>query len=59
MIQFLKDGKLELYDLENDLKESNNLAVARPELAAQLVAEMRAWRKDNQVPLPPDSVLDY
>jgi hypothetical protein len=55
----LKEGKLELYDLGNGLKESNNLAAARPELAAQLVAEMRAWRKDNKVPLPPDSVLDF
>lgn len=59
LIQFLKDGKLELYDLEKDRKESNNLAESQPELANQLLAEMVAWRKENSVPLPPHSILEF
>ena len=58
LIQFLKDGELELYDLENDLKEANNLAKSKPELAAKLLSEMIAWRKENNVPLPPNSILE-
>lgn len=58
LIQFLADGKLELYDLENDLKESNNLVEAQPELAAQLLEEMVTWRVENEVALPPSSVLE-
>ncbi len=35
--------KLELYDLRSDPAESRNLAPERPELAEQLVTELRAW----------------
>ena len=59
LIQFLKDGKLELYDLKNDIKESQNLADDQPDLAAKLLNEMVAWRKANRVPLPLNSVLEF
>lgn len=59
LIQFLKDGKLELYDLMRDPKEEHNLADEKPEVALRLVKQLVAWRQENQVPLPPESTLAY
>jgi len=38
-------GALELFDLENDLNEQNNLAPKMPQLAAELHAKLKKWRK--------------
>ncbi len=58
LIQYLKDGVIELYNTEEDLDESENLSNSHPEIAAQLLQELVAWRKQNEVPLPPSSVLE-
>ncbi len=58
LIQTLKDGRIELYDTEADLKESRDLAKSHPEKAQQLLGELVAWRIQNDVPLPPSSVLE-
>ncbi|MGJ8724075.1 MAG: sulfatase [Roseibacillus sp.] len=58
LIQYLMDGKLELYDLVNDEAEKNNLAEKNPELAQSLLNELEAWRKEHQAPLPPGSKLN-
>ncbi|WP_435895780.1 sulfatase [Oceaniferula spumae] len=59
LIQFLKNGKIELYNLKDDLKESVNLASKKPEVAQELVKELAQWRKANKVPLPPSSKLQF
>jgi arylsulfatase A-like enzyme len=59
LIQFLLDGKVELYNLKNDLKESTDLSDSQSETKEALLAELQQWRKDNNVPLPPASVLEY
>ncbi len=59
LIQFLNSGKLELYNLEEDLKESKNLAEQETQTSQALLTELLAWRKENNVPLPPASVLEY
>ncbi|MDF2376747.1 MAG: sulfatase [Verrucomicrobiales bacterium] len=59
LIQFLKDGKLELYDLSRDPREEKNLADEKPEIAQRLLEQLVQWRKDNDVPLPPESPLDH
>ena len=57
LIQFLADGKMELYDLKNDPREKKNLVQTNPELAQRLLSELVNWRKTNHVPLPPGSPL--
>lgn len=55
LIQYLSTGKVELYNLESDPKESNNLAQEKPEVAKQLLKELVQWRIKNHVPLPPNA----
>ena len=46
LIEFFEEGDLELYNLEADPAESNNLAQSMPEKAQELLTKMRKWRKD-------------
>ena len=57
LIQFLKNGNIELYNLSQDLKESRNLAATHPEIAQALLKQLTTWHRDNQAPLPPSSQL--
>lgn len=59
LIQFLLDGKMELYDLDKDLKETYNLVNKNPKVVSQLLEELINWRKENDVPLPPASTLMF
>ncbi|WP_139957427.1 sulfatase [Flavicella sediminum] len=59
LIQFLATGKLELYNLLADPSESKNLAEINVNITEEMLKELIAWRKENKVPLPPNSVLDY
>lgn len=59
LIQFLNDGKVELYNLKEDLKETENLAGSNKEKASQLLDELVNWRKRNHVPLPSASILAF
>jgi arylsulfatase A-like enzyme len=52
LMEYLEEGKLELYNLREDLGETRNLATEKPEIAAQLHARMVAWRKDVNAPMP-------
>ncbi len=44
LMEFLEDGRLELYNLRDDISESKNLAASMPEKAAQLHERLIAWR---------------
>lgn len=45
LIEQLEDNSLELYDLENDLSETRNIAADHKEITERLAAELRRWRK--------------
>ena len=59
LIQFLLDGKVELYNLENDLAETTNLTEIEPKISQELLEELIQWRKKNKVSLPSSSPLEY
>ncbi len=44
LIEFFEDGRLELYDLEADPGERNNVVVAEPHTCRRLHAALVAWR---------------
>ena len=59
LIQYLKRGDVELYNTEEDLKESSNLASSNPELTQAMLKELVDWRQAGAIPLPPSSSLDH
>ncbi len=52
LMEFFEDGRLELYRLDEDLGEQHDLATSNPEKAAELHAQLKAWRAAIQAPMP-------
>jgi len=52
LMEFFEDGRLELYNLKDDIGETNNLAQKMPDKAKQLHDKMLAWRKEIKAPMP-------
>jgi arylsulfatase A len=54
LIEFLADGRVELYNLKVDIGERDNLASQMPEKTHELQNRLHAWRKDigAQMPTP-------
>ena len=52
LIEWLEDGRLELYDLNVDIGESTNLAATHPERAAKMAAELKQWRTEVGAKMP-------
>jgi arylsulfatase A-like enzyme len=45
LIEWLEDGRVELFDVAADIGETKDLAVREPRRVAQLRAELHAWQK--------------
>lgn len=52
LIEFFEDSRLELYDLENDPGERNNLAAADPHTCRRLHAALVEWRAKVEAKIP-------
>jgi arylsulfatase A-like enzyme len=52
LMEYLEDGRLELYNLREDIGEKRNLATAQPEKARELHAKLVAWRAAIAAPMP-------
>jgi arylsulfatase A-like enzyme len=52
LIEWFEDGRLELFNLRNDLSESKNVAAKNPDKVKQLHARLLAWRKEVNALLP-------
>lgn len=52
LLEFFEDGRLELYNLAEDLSERRNLAETMPEKAAGLRSMLAAWRTRLDAPMP-------
>jgi arylsulfatase A-like enzyme len=52
LMEFYEDGRLELYNLKDDLGEKNNLAVKMPEKARELQTKLAAWRQELKAAMP-------
>jgi hypothetical protein len=51
-MEYLEDGRLELYNLSDDIGETKNLATELPEKAKALHDRLIAWRADVNAPMP-------
>lgn len=52
LMEFLEDGRLELYHLGNDIGETKNLAPEQPDKARELHQRLVAWRASVNAPMP-------
>lgn len=52
LMEFLEDGRLELYNLRDDVGESTNLAETQPEKTKELHQRLVAWRNEVNAPMP-------
>jgi hypothetical protein len=52
LIEFYEDGKLELYNLKEDIGEKNDLAAKMPEEAAKLRKLLAGWRQSVKAQMP-------
>src|SRR4029077_10126592 len=52
LMEFLEDGRLELYNLKDDIGEKNNLAQKMPDKTKELHNRLLAWRKEINAPMP-------
>jgi arylsulfatase A-like enzyme len=52
LLEFFEDGKLELYNLREDIGEKKNLADAKPDVMKDLHAKLLEWRTQIGAPMP-------
>ena len=52
LIEWFESGRLELYNLRDDLGEANDLSQSNPSKVSQLHAAMKQWRTDVSAPVP-------
>jgi arylsulfatase A-like enzyme len=49
--QYFEDNALELYNLENDIGERNNLIGKHPDIAEKLLTKLQKWQEENKAPI--------
>lgn len=52
LLEYFEEGNLELYNLKEDLAESNDLAAQYPEIAGALRDKLKTWREAVDAQLP-------
>ncbi len=52
LMEFFEDGRLELYNLKDDIGEQKNLATENPGKTKELHTKMIAWRESIKAPMP-------
>jgi len=59
LIEFFEDGKLELYNLKEDIGEKNNLADLMPDKVKELHQMLVSWRQQTNAPVPTELNPEY
>ena len=52
LLEYLEDGRLELYDLRSDPSEKQNLAMVNSAKASQMQGQLSQWRKSTRAAMP-------
>ena len=52
LMEFYEDGRLELYNLREDISEQKNLAAQQPDKTKELHARLVTWRKEVGAKMP-------
>ena len=57
--EYFEDSRLELYNLELDIRETTNLVEIFPKKAEEMHTILREWRQELQAPVPTELNPDY
>ncbi|MCG8700153.1 MAG: sulfatase [Bacteroidales bacterium] len=57
--EYFEDGNIELYNLKDDIGETNNLAEEQPGKAKELYQMLDEWRKELNAPVPKEKNPEY
>jgi arylsulfatase A-like enzyme len=52
LLEYLEEGRLELYNLRDDLSEKTDLAAQMPDKAASLLKQLNDWRTQVGAAMP-------
>ena len=52
MIEYFENNNVELFDLNNDIGEKNNLSQLRPEITKSLKKQLAIWRNNTKAAVP-------
>ena len=52
LIEFFEDGRLELFNLKDDIGERQNLVLRQPKIAARLSRKLKDWRGSVNAAMP-------
>jgi len=56
---YFLQARWELYNLETDLREQNNVSKENPEKVSELYKELVEWRTKRNAPIPTELNKDY
>lgn len=59
LIEYFEDHKLELYNLKNDIGETNDLSQSMPDVVSRLHQQLKDWRNDTGAPVPTKRNPEY
>ena len=59
LIEYFEDGRIELFNLKDDIGEDHDLASQNPDKAEALHTKLKAWRKATEAPVPTERNPDY
>jgi arylsulfatase A-like enzyme len=57
--EYFEDGTLELYNMEEDLGERNNLVKRHPQKVRELYQILQSWQKETKATIPRDPNPEY
>ncbi|MCG6189379.1 sulfatase [Maribellus maritimus] len=52
LIQYFENNDIELYNLKEDIGETNNLATSNPQKVNEFLEILKEWRKETAAPVP-------
>ncbi|MFP6872001.1 MAG: sulfatase [Verrucomicrobiales bacterium] len=59
LIEYFEDGRLELFNLGEDIGEKRNLAASLPEKTKSMHVRLKSWRSRTRAPVPSEKNPDF
>ncbi len=56
---YFENNRIELYNIKEDISESNDLSIINPKKTKELFDELNEWREANNAPIPLEENPDY